>query len=102
MATFHRQRFEMHFVNDNAWILLKISLQFAPYDRINNTPALVQIMAWRRTGDKPLSEPMMVRLPTHITSLGLNDIRTSFIDSFIEENGSKILSAKGSNFVSGC
>ena len=23
-------------------------------------------MAWRRTGDKPLSEPMMVSLPTHI------------------------------------
>ena len=33
---------------------------------INNIPALVQIMAWRRPGDKPLSGPMMVRLPTHI------------------------------------
>ena len=29
-------------------------------------PALVQIMAWRRPGDKPLSEPMMVRFMTHI------------------------------------
>ena len=29
-------------------------------------PALVQIMAWRRPGDKPLSEAMMVNLPTHI------------------------------------
>ena len=29
-------------------------------------PALVQIMAWRRPGDKPLSEPMMVSLLTHI------------------------------------
>ena len=28
--------------------------------------ALVQIMAWRRRGDKPLSEPMMVSLPTLI------------------------------------
>ena len=27
---------------------------------------LVQIMAWRRPGDKPLSEPMMVWLLTHI------------------------------------
>ena len=27
---------------------------------------MVQIMAWRRPGDKPLSEPMMVSLPTHI------------------------------------
>ena len=33
---------------------------------INNIPALVQIMDWRRRGDKPLSGPMMVRLPTHI------------------------------------
>ena len=30
-----------------------------------NIPALVQIMAWRRSGDKPLSEPMMVGLLTH-------------------------------------
>ena len=27
---------------------------------INNIPALVRIMAWRRPGDKPLSEPKMV------------------------------------------
>ena len=33
---------------------------------INNIPALAQIMAWRRPGDKPLSEPMMVRLLTHL------------------------------------
>ena len=30
------------------------------------TPALVQIMVWCRPGDKPLSEPVMVNLPTHI------------------------------------
>ena len=33
---------------------------------MNNIPALVQIMAWRRPGDKTLSEPMMVSLPTHL------------------------------------
>ena len=33
---------------------------------INNISALVQIMAWHRPGDKPLSEPMMVSLLTHI------------------------------------
>ena len=32
---------------------------------IDNIPALVLIMAWRRPGDKPLSEPMLVRSPTH-------------------------------------
>ena len=34
--------------------------------QINNIPALVQIMAWRRRGNKPLSEPVMVSLLTHI------------------------------------
>ena len=33
---------------------------------INKIPALVQIMAWRRPGDKPLSEPMLVNLSTQI------------------------------------
>ena len=31
-----------------------------------NIPALVRIMAWRWPGDKPLFEPTMVKLPTHI------------------------------------
>ena len=40
----------------------KISLTFVPKGPINNIPALVQIMAWRRSGDKPLSEPVVVSL----------------------------------------
>ena len=54
------------FLNENVWILLKISLKFVNKVRINNIPALVQIMAWRWPGNKPLSEPMMVRLLMHI------------------------------------
>ena len=54
------------FLNENIWILLRISLKFVPKVQINNIPALVQIMAWRRPGDKPLSEPTMVSLLTHI------------------------------------
>ena len=54
------------FLNENVWILIKFSLKFVPKGPINNIPALVQIMAWRRPGDKPLSEPMMVRSLTHI------------------------------------
>ena len=56
----------MHFLNQNVWISLKISLKFVPKLYINHIPALVQIMAWRRSGDKPLSEPMIVILLTHI------------------------------------
>ena len=58
--------FKRFFFNENVWISIKISLKFVPKGPINNIPALVQVMAWRRSGDKPLSEPMMVSLPTHI------------------------------------
>ena len=54
------------FLNEHVWIPIKISLKFVPEGPINYIPALVQIMAWRRPGDKPLSEPMMVKLPTHL------------------------------------
>ena len=58
--------FKRIFLNENMIILIKSSLKFVPEGPINNIPALVQIMAWRRPGDKPLSELMVVSLPTHI------------------------------------
>ena len=58
--------FKCIFLNENIWISIKISMKFVPKGPINNIPALVQIMAWRRPGDKPLSEAMMVILTTHI------------------------------------
>ena len=58
--------FKCIFLNENVWIPIKIALKFVPKGPINNIPALVQIMVWRRPGDKPLSEPMVVSLPTHI------------------------------------
>ena len=51
--------FKSIFLNENAWISLNISLEFVPKVQINNIVALVQIMAWCQTGDKPLSEEMM-------------------------------------------
>ena len=54
------------FLNENIWIPIKIWLKFVPKGPMNNIPALVQIMAWCRSGDKPLSEPMIVSLLTHI------------------------------------
>ena len=58
--------FKRIFLNDNVWISLKISLKFVPKVPNNNFPALVQIMAWRRPGDKPLSGAMVASLLTHI------------------------------------
>ena len=57
------------FLNKNVWISINISLKFVPKGLINNIPSLVQIMAWRRPGGKPLSEPMMVSLLTHICAI---------------------------------
>ena len=58
--------FKCIFLNETVWISIQISLKFVPKVPINNIPALVQIMAWRRPGDKPSSEAMMVSLLTHI------------------------------------
>ena len=38
-----------------------VQLKFVPKGPINNILALVQIMAWHWTGDKPLSEQMMAK-----------------------------------------
>ena len=58
--------FKCVLLDENVLILINIWLKFLPKGSINNTPALVQIMAWRQPGDKPLSEPMMVSLLIHI------------------------------------
>ena len=58
--------FKCIFLNENVWISIKISLEFVPKGPINNISALVQIMAWRRPGNKLLFEPMMVSPLTHI------------------------------------
>ena len=43
--------FKYIFMNENVRIVIKISLKIVLKGRINNIPALVQIMAWRRRGD---------------------------------------------------
>ena len=58
--------FKCIFLNENISISIAISLKFVPKGPINNIAALVQIMAWRWLGDKPLSETMMASLLTHI------------------------------------
>ena len=65
--------FKRIFLNENVLIFIKISLKFVPKGPITNNPVLVQIMAWRRSGDKPLSEPMMVYWHIY-ASLGLNEL----------------------------
>ena len=79
--------FKRIFFNENVWISIKISLNFVPNGPINNIPALVQIMAWRRSGDKPLSEPKMVSLPTHICVTLPQWVKDKTVSLFYLKNG---------------
>ena len=45
--------FKRIYLNETLRISIKISLKFVPKVPVNNIPALVQIMVWRRAGEKP-------------------------------------------------
>ena len=49
------------FLKEDDRIPIQISLKFVPRSPIDNKAALVQVMAWCRTGDKPLPKPMMTQ-----------------------------------------
>ena len=51
MAAIFHDIFNWIFSNENVWISIKIALRFVLKGPVNNIPALVQIMAWRRSGD---------------------------------------------------
>ena len=83
--------FNRIFLNKNVSILIKISLKFVPMCPIDNIPALFQLMAWHRPGDKPLSEPVMVSLLTHICVT-----RPQWVNGLVQD--SSFSSASESNF----
>ena len=60
-------------MNEKFCILIWISLEFVPKGLIDNKSALIQVMAWRRTGGKPLPEAM----------------RTKFTDAYMRHQGEK-------------
>ena len=66
--------FNCIFLNWNDRIPIQMSLKYVPMSPIDNKPALVQVMAWCRTGDKPLPEPMMThwRIYAALGGDGLN------------------------------
>ena len=55
--------FKCIFFNENDRILIRISLKFVPRSPNDNKPALVEVMAWRQRGDKPLPELMLTQFP---------------------------------------
>ena len=57
--------FKCIFLNENDGILMRISLKFVPKRPIDDKPAMVQVMAWRRIGDKPLPKPTPTQFTGH-------------------------------------
>ena len=54
--------FKWIFLNGNVWVPIKSLQSFVPNGPIYNNSELVKLMAWRRIGDKPLSETTLTRL----------------------------------------
>ena len=47
--------------NESGWTSITISLKFIPMGPIDYKSALLQVMAWHRTGEKPLPESMLTQ-----------------------------------------
>ena len=63
---FSRRHLKCIFLNENVWVSIKILLKVAPTGPFIHIPALVQILAWRRPGDKALTDPMLVCALTYV------------------------------------
>ena len=46
---------------ESVWISITISLKFIPKGPIDYKSALVQVVAWHRTGEKPLPESKLTQ-----------------------------------------
>ena len=82
---FRRQHFQTLFMNENVRVFIQISLKFVPKGPIDDKSSLVQVMAWPRSSNKQLPEPVKAQfsdahmwtsddkvLRRHMTSLGQN------------------------------
>ena len=68
--------FKCIFLSENIGSLIQISPKFLPKGPIYNKSALVQVMAWRQTGDKPLPEAMMTQFTdTYMGTRGWFNLR---------------------------
>ena len=61
MAAISQMIFSVHFCEWKVLYFDQISLKFVPKGPFDNKSALVQVMAWRLSGDKPFPEPMLTQ-----------------------------------------
>ena len=58
---FPDDRFKWIVMDGNFCTLIRIPLKFVPKGPVDSKSALVHVMAWCRTGDEPLHEPMLTK-----------------------------------------
>ena len=79
--------FKCIFLNENAWIPIKISLKFVPKGPINNIPALVQIMlGTNQAASHYLNQWWLVYWRIY-ASVGLNELRHGSVMTSIKIMG---------------
>ena len=64
---FAENSFKYIFFNENFWISFVIIQKFIPNSQVDNRAALVQVLACCQTGNKPLPEPMLLRISLSLT-----------------------------------
>ena len=79
---FPGRHFQVHFLEWKCLNLYWHSLTFILKGQINNIPALIQVMAWHQSGDKPLVVPMIFSLLTHSASMSWPRVASSNCKEF--------------------
>ena len=74
------------------WWLIHWCIYVSLPQWVDNISALVEIMAWRRPGTKPLSKPMMVSLLMHICFTWPKWVTTIHRDMLIKTRGHSLTS----------
>ena len=61
--------FQIQFIRDFFSIFISTSLKTVMKDGTDNTFLLIHVMAWHRTGVKPLAKPMMMMIHKYLASI---------------------------------
>ena len=80
-ATWADDIFKCNFINENISFSINSPLNFVPKGPTDNKWSLVEVMAWRRTGDITLPEPMMTQFSDAYASSDLNELMQDWSNS---------------------
>ena len=95
------QFFPLHFMQCVLFYSFNSSRHNAAYMPRRTGPALVQVLAWRRTGDKPLPEPMLIYLSIGPLGAHFCDILNEILALSFKKMHLQMSSARWLPFVRG-